>query len=431
MAKFSAPQQSQLAQIGAFLRENREKQQKSLEDIAIRTYIRPQLLNGIEMGNPDVLPEPIFVQGFIRRYAETLGLKGVELSQQFTVTSIPSTPRPAKATTLPDSNSTRLLTRDFSTTTSPLTAQQSKTATDDAPPIFNAGSTAPLEEANNVVKTTVPEPTTHAFSENLEDIPIAPENAVLENTPVQPLTQLQTTDESLDSESETDETGVIGDDTIEMPSVETVENSSDGEISADISSLESIAETTNTELTEDIDSDDFLSKVSAFDQNNLETNNDLPNVTTPQADLQSTVAKPEFDDGLPAIFTTQEPEQTASAQPPVKATTPKPSPYPPQPVGVELGQPSSPNLKPFAIGAVAVSALVAGVILLANLFGGQNRAPVVEAPETVEQTTEQLEEGTESATPELPPTPAETEPAISEAPIYVEAAATSEAWVSI
>ncbi|MEO0768086.1 MAG: helix-turn-helix transcriptional regulator, partial [Cyanobacteria bacterium J06649_4] len=64
MAKFSAPQQSQLAQIGAFLRENRQKQQKSLEDIAIRTYIRPQLLNGIEMGDPDVLPEPIFVQGF-------------------------------------------------------------------------------------------------------------------------------------------------------------------------------------------------------------------------------------------------------------------------------------------------------------------------------------------------------------------------------
>ena len=96
MTKFSAAQQSQLAQIGAFLKENREKQSKSLQDIAVRTYIRPQLLSGIETGNPDMLPEPIFVQGFIRRYAAPLGLKGIELAQQFTVDSIPSTPRPAK-----------------------------------------------------------------------------------------------------------------------------------------------------------------------------------------------------------------------------------------------------------------------------------------------------------------------------------------------
>ncbi|MGI8935292.1 MAG: helix-turn-helix domain-containing protein, partial [Phormidesmis sp.] len=108
MTKFSAPQQSQLAQIGAFLRENREKQEKSLEDIAIRTYIRPQLLNGIEKGDPDLLPEPIFVQGFIRRYAEALGLKGTELAQQFTVTSIPSTPRPAQQPAPANSTSTRI-----------------------------------------------------------------------------------------------------------------------------------------------------------------------------------------------------------------------------------------------------------------------------------------------------------------------------------
>ena len=108
MTKFSAPQQSQLAQIGAFLRDNREKQSKSLEDIAIRTYIRPQLLSGIETGDPDLLPEPIFVQGFIRRYGEALGLDGIELSQQFTVTSIPSTPRPARQAPPADSTMTRL-----------------------------------------------------------------------------------------------------------------------------------------------------------------------------------------------------------------------------------------------------------------------------------------------------------------------------------
>ena len=108
MTKFSAQQQSQLAQIGTFLREQREQQGKSLEDIAIRTYIRPQLLSGIETGDPELLPEPIFVQGFIRRYAENLGLKGTELSQQFSVDSIPSTPRPARPTIVEDSPTTRL-----------------------------------------------------------------------------------------------------------------------------------------------------------------------------------------------------------------------------------------------------------------------------------------------------------------------------------
>ncbi|MEO1590427.1 MAG: RodZ domain-containing protein [Cyanobacteria bacterium J06632_22] len=94
MTGYSTLQQDQLKKIGANLQEAREAQSKSIDDIAVQTYIRPQLLKAIEGGDIDDLPQPIFVQGFIRRYAEALGLDGKTLSKQFPVHSIPNTPRP-------------------------------------------------------------------------------------------------------------------------------------------------------------------------------------------------------------------------------------------------------------------------------------------------------------------------------------------------
>ncbi|MBE9079536.1 helix-turn-helix domain-containing protein [Romeria aff. gracilis LEGE 07310] len=83
MTKYNAAQWEQLSKIGAFLRETREKHDKSLDDIAISTYIRPPILAALEAADPDRLPEPVYVQGFIRRYAEALGLDGQALAQQF------------------------------------------------------------------------------------------------------------------------------------------------------------------------------------------------------------------------------------------------------------------------------------------------------------------------------------------------------------
>ncbi|NEQ50995.1 MAG: helix-turn-helix domain-containing protein [Leptolyngbya sp. SIO3F4] len=94
MTSYSNVQKQQLSQLGAYLQEKRQEQGRSLEDISLQTYIRAQLLKSVEAGDTKDLPQPIFVQGFIRRYADALGLDGTNFAKQFPVHSIPNTPRP-------------------------------------------------------------------------------------------------------------------------------------------------------------------------------------------------------------------------------------------------------------------------------------------------------------------------------------------------
>lgn len=94
MTSYSTVQKQQLSQLGAYLQEKRQEQGKSLEEISLQTYIRAQLLKAVEAGDTSDLPQPIFVQGFIRRYADALGLDGTNFAKQFPVHSIPNTPRP-------------------------------------------------------------------------------------------------------------------------------------------------------------------------------------------------------------------------------------------------------------------------------------------------------------------------------------------------
>ncbi|MBT9310857.1 helix-turn-helix domain-containing protein [Leptothoe kymatousa] len=94
MTSYSTVQQQQLSQLGAYLQEKRQEQGKSIEDISLQTYIRAQLIQAVESGDTTDLPQPIFVQGFIRRYADALGLDGSNFAKQFPVHSIPNTPRP-------------------------------------------------------------------------------------------------------------------------------------------------------------------------------------------------------------------------------------------------------------------------------------------------------------------------------------------------
>ncbi|MBT9317113.1 helix-turn-helix domain-containing protein [Leptothoe spongobia] len=94
MTSYSNVQKQQLSQLGAYLQEKRQEQGRSLEDISLQTYIRAQLLKSLEAGDTTDLPQPIFVQGFIRRYADALGLDGANFAKQFPVHSIPNTPRP-------------------------------------------------------------------------------------------------------------------------------------------------------------------------------------------------------------------------------------------------------------------------------------------------------------------------------------------------
>jgi len=81
----NSAQKEQLKAIGARLGEERQKKSISLEEIAAKTYIPQRLLSAIEDANLDRLPEPVFVQGFIRRYADAIGLDGTAMSKEFTV----------------------------------------------------------------------------------------------------------------------------------------------------------------------------------------------------------------------------------------------------------------------------------------------------------------------------------------------------------
>ena len=106
MVSLDSEQLEQLKAIGTFLGEVREEEGRTLEDIATKTYIPLRLLKAIEAGQEQILPEPVFVQGFIRRYGDALGLDGNELSRRFPVTAAPMvsafTANQESKTSLPD-----------------------------------------------------------------------------------------------------------------------------------------------------------------------------------------------------------------------------------------------------------------------------------------------------------------------------------------
>ncbi len=76
-----------LAEMGAYLRQVRESQSITLEEVAAKTMIRVSLLQSIEEGQLYKLPEPIYIQGFLLRFAEALGLNGVEFAKTFPIIS--------------------------------------------------------------------------------------------------------------------------------------------------------------------------------------------------------------------------------------------------------------------------------------------------------------------------------------------------------
>ncbi len=71
-----------LEQIGGQLRLLRVQKQLSIEEISARTQIQPRLVQAIEEGHIEMLPEQVYVKGMVKRYANSVGLNGSELSQQ-------------------------------------------------------------------------------------------------------------------------------------------------------------------------------------------------------------------------------------------------------------------------------------------------------------------------------------------------------------
>ncbi len=84
----NSAQQEQLLAIGSYLKQVRQEQGKTIEEAANQIFIRSALVRAIEEGDWESLPEPIFVKGFIRRYAEFLGLNGVEVAKSFELTPV-------------------------------------------------------------------------------------------------------------------------------------------------------------------------------------------------------------------------------------------------------------------------------------------------------------------------------------------------------
>ena len=72
-----------LAEMGERLREKRHEQNLSLEEVADLTMIPVRLLTAIEEGRIEHLPEPVYIQGMLRRFADSLGLNGAAFAREF------------------------------------------------------------------------------------------------------------------------------------------------------------------------------------------------------------------------------------------------------------------------------------------------------------------------------------------------------------
>jgi cytoskeletal protein RodZ len=69
--------------VGAALREARQRLGFSLDDLERRTKIRPRVLRAIETNHRDQLPEPVFARGFVRAYAREVGLDPVDTVRRY------------------------------------------------------------------------------------------------------------------------------------------------------------------------------------------------------------------------------------------------------------------------------------------------------------------------------------------------------------
>ncbi len=87
MKGFSQNQETQLRDIADYLRQVRSEQGISLEEIAVKTFIPLRLLQALDDVQLERLPEPVFVQGFIRRYADAIGVDGLAVAQSFSLES--------------------------------------------------------------------------------------------------------------------------------------------------------------------------------------------------------------------------------------------------------------------------------------------------------------------------------------------------------
>lgn len=72
-----------LAELGGKLHDLRVEKCLSIDEVAAHTMIRRKQLEAIEEGRLDRLPEPVYIRGFIFRFANALGMDGYALAREF------------------------------------------------------------------------------------------------------------------------------------------------------------------------------------------------------------------------------------------------------------------------------------------------------------------------------------------------------------
>jgi Helix-turn-helix domain/Domain of unknown function (DUF4115) len=71
-----------LAEIGDRLQELRQQQHLSIDEIAAKTQIQPRIVQAIESGQIELLPESVYVKGMVKRYGNSVGIDGAALAQE-------------------------------------------------------------------------------------------------------------------------------------------------------------------------------------------------------------------------------------------------------------------------------------------------------------------------------------------------------------
>jgi cytoskeleton protein RodZ len=70
------------AEIGGLLEKKRKERGLTLEEVEQATKIRKRYLTGLERGDYAILPDAVYARGFLKTYANYLGLDGEALSRQ-------------------------------------------------------------------------------------------------------------------------------------------------------------------------------------------------------------------------------------------------------------------------------------------------------------------------------------------------------------
>ncbi|MFZ4665068.1 MAG: helix-turn-helix domain-containing protein [Prochlorotrichaceae cyanobacterium] len=85
-------QVEQVQEVGLYLQQQREARYLTVDAVSEKTRIRSGLISALESGHVDELPEPIYLRGFVKRYAEFLGLDGDSVAVSIPLPSLLKNP---------------------------------------------------------------------------------------------------------------------------------------------------------------------------------------------------------------------------------------------------------------------------------------------------------------------------------------------------